>query len=57
MKHIFCLSAEGKVISKDRVHPRLWKGSDRKFRFIPRQKNEIKRQNKVSNNGCTYSTQ
>ena len=57
MQHIFCLSAEGKVIPKDRVHPRLWKGSDRKFRFIPRQKNEIKRQNKVSNNGFTYSTQ
>lgn len=38
----------GKVIPKDRVHPRLWKGSNRKFRFIPRQKNEIKKQNKVS---------
>ena len=38
----------GKVIPNDRVHPRLWKGSNRKFRFIPRQKNEIKKQNKVS---------
>ena len=38
----------GKVIPNDRVHPRLWKGSNRKFRFIPRKKNEIKKQNKVS---------
>ena len=38
----------GKVIPNDRVHPRLWKGSNRKFRFIPWQKNEIKKQNKVS---------
>ncbi|KAL9966246.1 hypothetical protein ACROYT_G024294 [Oculina patagonica] len=36
-----------KVIPNDRVHPRLWKGSNRKFRFIPRQKNEIKKQNKT----------
>ncbi|XP_020601565.1 MKI67 FHA domain-interacting nucleolar phosphoprotein-like [Orbicella faveolata] len=35
-----------KVIPNDRVHPRLWKGSNRKFRFIPRQQNEIKKQNK-----------
>lgn len=35
-----------KVIPNDKVHPRLWKGSNRKFRFIPRQKNEIKKQNK-----------
>lgn len=38
----------GKVIPNDRVHPRLWKGCNRKFRFIPRRKNEIKKQNKVS---------
>ena len=38
----------GKVIPNDRVHPRLWKGSNRKFRFIPRQRNEIKKQNKVN---------
>lgn len=35
-----------KVIPNDKVHPRLWKGSDRKFRHIPRRKIEIKRQNK-----------
>ncbi|PFX30480.1 MKI67 FHA domain-interacting nucleolar phosphoprotein-like [Stylophora pistillata] len=34
------------VIPKDRVHPMLWKGSDRKFKSIPWQKSEVKKQNK-----------
>jgi len=34
------------VIPNDRVHPRMWKGANRKFRFIPRGKNEIRKQNK-----------
>ena len=39
--------SEGKFVPNEKIHPRLWKGSGRKFRYIPRGKNEIKKQNKV----------
>lgn len=35
-----------KVVSKEKVHPRLWKGSERKFYSIPRQQEEITKHNK-----------
>ena len=37
----------GKVIPNEKVHPRLWKGSDRKFRYINWKNAEKKKQNKV----------
>ncbi|KAK3726432.1 hypothetical protein QZH41_014944 [Actinostola sp. cb2023] len=35
-----------KVVSPEKIHPRLWKGSNRKFQYVPRRENEIKKQNK-----------
>ncbi|CAH3191134.1 unnamed protein product [Porites evermanni] len=35
-----------KVIPNEKVHPRLWKGSDRKFRYINWKNAEKKKQNK-----------
>ena len=40
-------SFSGKVIPNEKVHPRLWKGSDRKFRYINWKNAEKKKQNKV----------
>jgi len=38
-----------KVVPNEKIHPRMWKGANRKFRYIPRGKNEIMRQNKERN--------
>ena len=44
---MFFFSFSGKVIPDEKVHPRLWKGSDRKFRYINWKNAEKKKQNKV----------
>ncbi|XP_031552845.1 MKI67 FHA domain-interacting nucleolar phosphoprotein-like [Actinia tenebrosa] len=38
-----------KVISPDKIHPRLWEGSNRKFRHVSRNEIAIKKQNKERN--------
>ena len=46
-KEMLFFSFLGKVIPNEKVHPRLWKGSDRKFRYINWKNAEKKKQNKV----------
>ena len=46
-KKMLFFSFSGKVIPNEKVHPRLWKGSDRKFRYINWKNAEKKKQNKV----------
>ncbi|EDO45906.1 predicted protein [Nematostella vectensis] len=36
-----------KVVPNEKIHPRLWKGSNRKFRHVPRRQIDIDRHNKV----------
>ncbi|XP_068744059.1 MKI67 FHA domain-interacting nucleolar phosphoprotein-like [Montipora capricornis] len=37
------------VVPKEKLHPKLWKGANEKFRYVSRGKNEIKRQNREKN--------
>lgn len=39
---------EGHFVPKEKVHPKLWVGADRRFKDISRNDREIKRKNRVS---------
>lgn len=43
----------GKVVSPDKIHPRMWVGANRKFGKVSRRDVEVKKQNKVK---CSFSS-
>ena len=45
----------GNVVPQEKIHPRLWKGSNRRFRPKPYGPTEVEKQNKVRIL-CTYCT-